>query len=204
MNNAAATCASVVALLTSPAGHCAATWYQATATGKTSIVVSDERASSGKQSVKFTDSPSAARPGQPHLYVKPTFLTKGKGLFSCDILLEEGAAACIQFRTQTSAARFPVGPTLMFRGGKILVSGRRDEAVSYTPNTWLSVRVVLHLDGSARYDLDVGVKGGAMHSFTDLPCQSPQFKQCGVIVIMSPGTKESAFYIDDLVLRALE
>ena len=204
MNKATTTCASVLALLIAPAGHCAASWYQATATGKTSIVVSDERASSGKQSLKFKDSPGARRPGQPHLYVKPTFLTRGRGLFSCDILLEEGAAACIQFRTQTSAAKFPVGPTLTFRGGKVLASGRRGEVMSYAPGTWLSVRVVLHLDGSARYDLEVGPKGGTMHKFTDLPCQSPQFRQCGVIVIMSPGKKESAFYIDNLVVRALE
>ena len=92
MNKAATIYASLVAFLIAPVTLCAATWYQATATGKTSIVVSDERASSGKQSLKFTD----------------------------------------------------------------------------------------------------------------LPCQSPQFKQCGVIVIMSPGTKESAFYIDNLVVRVLE
>jgi len=204
MNKAAVTCASLVALLASPAGHCAASWYLATATGNTAIVVSDEQAASGNQSLKFADGPSASRPGQPHLYVKPTFLTKGTGLFACDILLGEDAVAGIQFRTQTSAARFPVGPTLTFRAGKVMASGRRGAALSYAPGAWLSVRVVLHLDGSARYDLEVGPKGGAMHRFRDLPCQSPQFKQCGVIVIMSPGTKESAFHIDNLVVRALD
>jgi len=177
--------------------------YDVTATGNTSIVVTDEKAASGKQSLKFSDSPTAKRPGQPHLYVKPRFLTKGKGTFSCDILLEPNAAAAIQFRTQVSAAKFPVGPTVRFQAGKVTATGQGPVA-SYRPREWISVKVVLRLDGSARYDLEIGPKGRRMQRFAGLACQSPNFRQCGVIVIMSPGRAESAFYIDNLIVTGSE
>lgn len=193
-----------LALLVVLAGHvhAAAPAYKVSVGGKTSIAVTDEHAATGKQSLKFTDSATAPRVGHPVLYVKPEFRTSGKGLFSCDIMLEDGAAAVIQFRTQSNARLFPVGPTIAFRAGEVTATGK-PRAMSYAPGVWLTVRVVLHLDGSARYDLELGPKDGAMRQFTDLPCQSPKFEQCGVIVIMSPSQTDSAFYVDNLLVKGM-
>ena len=180
--------------------HAAAPAYRVSTGGETSIAVTDEHAATGKQSLKFTDSATAPRVGHPVLYVKPEFRTSGKGLFSCDIMLKDGAAAVIQFRTQSNARQFPVGPTIAFRNGQVTAAGK-PRAMAYTPGVWLTIRVTLHLDGSARYDLELGPKDGKMRRFTNLPCQSPKFMQCGVIVIMSPSQADSAFYVDNLVVK---
>lgn len=198
-------CLSSLALMVLLAAsvRAAAPAYIVAVGGKTSIVVTDEHAATGKQSLKFTDSATAPRVGHPVLYVKPQFRARGRAMFSCDIMLEKGAVAGIQFRTQSNARKFPVGPTITFRGGTVVATGKRN-AMAYSPGTWLTVRVVLHLDGSARYDLELGLRDGEMREFTDLPCQSPEFKQCGVIVIMSPGRAGSAFFVDNLLIKELD
>ncbi len=80
----------------------------------------------------------------------------------------------------------------------------RENVFQYEPGQWITVRVVLHLDGSALYDLEVGSEGGPTLTFEGIPCQDAAFKECGVIVVMSPGTKESAFYLDNLVVKPLK
>ncbi len=177
--------------------------YSISATGKTSIVVSDEKASTGRHSLKFTDGPTAARPGQPHLYIKPRFLKQGRGLFSCDLQLDKAASVGIQFRTQASAANFPVGPSIRLQGGRVIATGK-GEVFRYEPGRWVTVKVILRLDGSARYDLEIGTKGGKAVAFKNLVGPDDAFKECGVIVVMSPGTEESVFHLDNLVVEAVE
>lgn len=175
--------------------------YHLATCSKTAITVTDEKARSGRQCLKFSDHPEAKRQGFPYLYVTPSFLTAGCS-FSCALLLEPDATATIEFRSTPSARNSPVGPSLRFEGGCVVVPGR-DSVARLAPGEWVCVEVRFRF-GSGTFDLTLTPEGGASEALLGLPCRSPAFRQCTWIGIISPGKAESAFYIDDLVIAPLE
>ncbi len=172
--------------------------------GKTSILVTDETAASGRRSLKFTDGPAAPRPFQPYFFLRPRGLHSGVGVFAFAMRLEPGADVSVELREVENAREFPVGPSLRLSGrGELRVAGRAEPLAALPVNAWLGVELRFPLDGRGHYDLTLRVPGRAPRAFERLPCRSRGFWRCGWIGICGVGTAPAAFWVDNLSVRRL-
>ncbi len=92
-----------------------------------SIRVTDEMASEGVRSAKFTDRPGLSRTWQPHAYYRPNY-RKGVARVSFDVRLGEGAILWHEWRN--SGGTYDVGPSLhLIAGGELQANGETVGAV---------------------------------------------------------------------------
>ena len=166
---------------------------------KTSVTVTDERASSGTKSLKFADHPQAKRPGYPYLFMAPNFLKQG-ARFSCSLYLELDATAHLEFRSAPSARTAPVGPAIRFSREGVSVAGKR--VASMPTQTWVNVSVHFRF-GTGTFDLTVTPANDEPVALAGLPCRNADFRTCTWVGIISPGKTNAAFYLDDLELLPL-
>lgn len=165
-----------------------------------SILVTDEAAASGRQSLKFADAPGQRYSFNPHLWYSPNF-ADGKALGSFDLLMLPGALGHFEWRDY-SGGQYRVGPSLTVADdGAILSQGK---PIGSAPlGQWLHVEFECRLgdDASGTWLLRYGPLGGPMEE-VELPCD-PKFRRLEWSGFIANATVDAVFYVDNVVIEAV-
>jgi hypothetical protein len=162
-----------------------------------SIRVSDERAASGKRSLKITDSKSLKPTWQPHFYYTP-HLTSGTVRASFDAWLAPEAQFFTEWR-DSSAYPQNVGPSICFNGNGWVSTGGKSLA-RMPANAWFHVEIeaTLSKDGPRTFKLTLTPSGGAPQVFSDLPISGANFHEIHWLGFSSTAAADTTFFLDNL------
>ncbi|MCX7427182.1 MAG: hypothetical protein NTW96_16340, partial [Planctomycetia bacterium] len=159
------------------------------------ILVTGELASSGKQSLKFTDAPGQKYGFNPHIWYSP-HLTAGTVRGSFDARIEPGAVGYFAWRDYEGGA-YRVGPSLRIEGdGKLLAGDRQLGKVPLSQ--WLRIEITCGLGDTAngKWTLRYGPIGGKQTE-AELTCD-PNFRKLDWVGFVADATVAAVFYVDNL------
>lgn len=171
--------------------------YDLRSKGRTSIEISDETASSGRHSLKFSDAPMDPS-FMPMLVIKPAIA--GPVAFACDLKIERGASVWLDIRTQENRREFPVGPSLRFDSATGSITAGRANIGTFPVGAWFTVEIDLPFNDDDAYAMRV-LRGGQTEISRTLPFESPDFVKCGWIGVIGLGNETTSFFIDNLRVR---
>jgi len=171
-----------------------------------SIRVTDEQAATGQRSLKFTDVPSLESDWRPQMSYLPYF-TEGTVHLSFDLWLEPGAIVWMEWldMAEWGVAGRKVGPKLeVDEAGQLKASG--SPLMTVPLGQWFHVEIVCSLGQQATgfYDLTVTIPGQKPTMFTWFPCGDWKFQILRRVVLVSQATQSTAFYLDNIKLKAVE
>jgi hypothetical protein len=164
-----------------------------------SILVTEEVAAAGKQSLKFTDAPGQKYSFNPHLWYSP-HLAKGPVRGSFDVRIESGAVGHFEWREYSGSA-YRVGPSVRIEGDGTLLSGGKP--IGRVPlGSWLHIEIACGLGDAASgtWTLRYGSLGGEATQL-ELPCD-PRFRKLDWVGFIADATVAAAFYVDNVTIAA--
>lgn len=168
-----------------------------------SIRVSEERAASGKRSLKATDAKGLEPSWQPHFFYQP-HLVQGRVRQSFDLKLQPGVLLFTEWRDEKS---YPacIGPSVTFDGAGRITAGGRLLATVPT-DRWIHVEIEAPLGKNAarKYTLTVVAPGGTRHVFADLPMSGKDFQELHWLGFVSTAAADTAFYLDNLRIQRVD
>jgi len=165
--------------------------------GTATIRITDEAASGGGRSLKFTDAPGLDQPWNPHIFYSP-HQTQGLATCSFDLRLEPGADMWHEWRD--SANPYRVGPSLGVDPEGRLTAAK--QPVMQLPHSqWVHFEITCDLGEQADgiWNLTVTVPGQAAQAFEKLPCD-PKCRELQWLGFISNATDAAVFYLDNLKL----
>jgi hypothetical protein len=184
-----------------PLGAPADIAYTNGATAAATIRVTDEQASDGKRSLKFTDAPGLDQPWNPHIFYSPS---QTEGLATCSFDLRLGQGAIVWHEWRDAASPYRTGPSLGINAAgevttrdKKLLTVPRDQWVHFEITTGLGKKA----DGT--WSLTVTVPGQQPQRFDRLPCD-PKCKQLMWMGFVSNATETTVLYLDNLKLHVVK
>jgi hypothetical protein len=165
-----------------------------------SIRVSNERASSGKQSLKITDSKALQPSWQPHFFYEPHY-TSGVARLAFDVWFATNAQFFVEWR---DAADYPknVGPSVLFDGnGNVSAAGKTLGRVP--AESWVHVEIEAALGKNAprAFSLRLKPANGPPQSFQELPISGSGFRELHWLGFSSTATADTAFFLDNISLK---
>ena len=163
------------------------------------LVVTDETAAGGRQSLKFADAPKQKYPWHPHIFYR-TALRQGTACLAFDLRLEKGALFGCEWRSNETP--YQVGPSLRVEQDGSLVAGNR-ELTALPLGEWVHVEISYRLGDTStgHYDLTVTPAGQPLRQFKELQAPSRPAKEVMWIGFMSLAEVETVYYLDNLALR---
>lgn len=171
---------------------------------KALVRVTTEQASSGKQSLKFTDQPGLQHTYNPHLAFKPSFVT-GIVHASFDLRVEPGAVMQHEWRDWPSGEPLRPGPSLWIdRDGTLKVHGK--PLLKLPHSQWIHVEIACGVgpQRTGTWDLTIRLPSQRQPKrFTHLSCD-PKFDAVTWVGFIAQGTETAAFYVDNVRLETCE
>ena len=169
------------------------------------IAVSDERASSGAQSLKFVDTAEAPIYYHPHMYYSPRLIGDMRLRMTFDLYREPGAMLWTEWRNTPGYAK--LGPCLYIEAdGHLLFQERRPSEVYLPDGRWLHFQIEAGLGAlaDAQWSLRITNEAGEV-LFEDpaLPCD-PEFKRILWLGFVSNGMAPAVMYLDNIVMTKVE
>ena len=162
-----------------------------------SIAVSAERAATGKQSLKITDSRTLKPSWEPHFYYEPRFKT-GVARQSFDVWMATNAQFFTEWR-DTAGYPMNVGPSVRFDGdGRVTAGGK---VLARLPvQTWIHVEIEAPLGKQAArvFKLTLKPEGGREQVLADLPVSGNEFHELHWAGFSSTAVDDAVFYLDNL------
>jgi len=162
------------------------------------VAVTDETAVSGKHSLKVAEHPGVKLGFVPYI-TYPLEMDEGTLHGGFSLKLEQGADFVYEWRDDPY--QYNLGPNLhVAPDGWLAANGKR--LVQVPLDKWLRFDVICPLGDHATgtYDLKLQVENEPVQDFADVAC-SDKFKYLNCIVVMSVGTDEGSFYLDDMEFR---
>jgi hypothetical protein len=173
------------------------------ATADADILVSDDRAASGRHSLKVTDSAEDRPEYQPHMVYGFTdvVLERGEGLLAFDLWRGPDSELLVEWRD--GSFRWRVGPSLRVAGDGALRTGDRMHA-DLPAGTWLhfEIRSVVGHESDGRWSLRVESDGQVLVDIPDLTCD-PDFDMLTWLGFCSTARRETVFYLDNLRIEEI-
>lgn len=163
-----------------------------------SICVTGETATSGRQSLKFTDAPGMKNVFDPHLYYTPRFC-KGTAHLAFDVRVEPGAIVGHEWRD--AAEPYHIGPSLLVDAqGRLAAAGK--PLCQLPHGKWIHFEFTCALGSQAhgKYDLSVTLPGQSPQKFS-LPCDSAKFSRLEWLGFMALANEKAVFYLDNVRLK---
>jgi hypothetical protein len=163
-----------------------------------SILVTDETAATGRQSLKITDAPGLKYLWQPHLFAKMDY-HQGRIQNNFALRLEPRADVSFEWR-DWSHSEYQTGPQFAIREGKLKVGDK--DLLELLQSQWLHFEIATSL-GSAdtgKWALKVTIPGQAPHEWKNLPYGSPKFKTLTWIGFSSNANDKTVFFLDDFMV----
>ncbi|HPC15151.1 MAG TPA: right-handed parallel beta-helix repeat-containing protein [Candidatus Hydrogenedentes bacterium] len=170
------------------------------AEGKASIRVTEETAAGGSKSLKVTDSDGPQEAWQPEFCYIPR-LKQGRIVCSFDLRMEPGVS--FQFDWRSDQTFRHIGPRVMFNGNGEVSVGDDPKVLTQIPHSeWIHIEVDCALGKEASlpatYTLSIAIPGQETQRFENVPCIYRMFRSIERMWFMSPGTKEGAYYLDNI------
>ena len=189
-----------------PVGMMPKLWGVAGASGTAGAGVTEELAASGQRSLKITDQAGLGRSFYPYLTRRAT-ATRGPVVLDLDFRQgDKGGEACLEFRDYQDQApdAFGVGPSLTIEpDGKLVVGGKT--LAELPAGQWSHLKIAFSLGEGAAKEYELTVTPGAGPALTvKLPFVQPGFKVMTDLYVISNGTTEAAFYLDNVKLQVQE
>ena len=161
------------------------------------IRVTDETAARGNQSLKFTDGPGAARPFYPYLIYQPGF-DRGRVTVGFYLRLEAGCRVGVDLRDYF-AGGFANGVSLGFDdAGNVRAGDRRLATVPVGEWFRVVIRLGVGPDNTGEYSVSITPPDGETIEAADLPLADERFEVLDWVGIISHGTEEAVFYVDEV------
>jgi hypothetical protein len=167
-----------------------------------SIAVSDDRAASGRRSLKVKDSRTLEPSWQPHFYYEP-HIAKGAVRQSFDVWLDPQAEFFTEWR-DTAAYPANVGPSVGFAGGKVSVGGKT--LATLPTGQWIHVQIDGHVGKGAprTFKLTLTVPGQSPQVFDNLAVGGSQFAALEWLGFSSTAAADTVFYLDNVKITRIE
>ena len=166
--------------------------------GGAAIVVTDETAGEGKQSVKLVDAAGLRNVWQPHM-AWPVYYPSGTVTCAFWLRVEKASILDLEWRDHQSGSPYRVGARLRIQDGRLRLEGGQtldlpmDQWVRYVITGTLGVE-----DG--KWSLAVILPGQETKTFADLPYQHEGFRQLTWFGLMSNANATTTSYIDGVSL----
>ncbi len=164
------------------------------------IRVADDRAASGKHSLKFTDTTGLSAAHNPLLQYRPRLI---KGVARASFVARTEPGAILWHEWRDAASPYHAGPSFRVEadGG---VTADRKKLASVPHGQWTRFEIACGLgeQASGTWCLTVTPAGGAPQKFEGLPLRSKDFKRLQWFGFISMATNQAAFYVDDIRLEA--
>ena len=159
--------------------------------------MTEEKAASGKRSLKITDAPGLKAVFNPHFYFHPGHQD---GITTCtyDIYLEPGVIFNHEWRD--SSAPYKTGPALWIQGGKLTAAGKQ---LTIPNNTWvhLEIKAGLGAKSTGTWELTVSIPGQSPQKFTGLKSINADWKSLTWLGFVSNSQVKTIYYLDNLELQ---
>jgi len=163
------------------------------------LAVSAEAASSGKRSLKVTDSPDFEHGYNPHFFYVPHH-REGITKFAFDMRIEPGTVMYQEWRDDANP--YNVGPTVSVSGGKLHVNGQ--PPLDLPVGQWVHFEIAAGLgpQSTGTWDLAVTLPGQPPKTFKGLANGKPDWKKLDWLGFSSSATHATVFYLDNLELTS--
>jgi hypothetical protein len=153
-----------------------------------------------KRSLKAQDKPGLPHSYDPVLQIDPRW-TGGSFRVAFDLMAREGADGFFEMRTK--GGEFAAGPYLRWENGKLVANHSASLPLAdLAAGEWLRIEIAA-TTGAGRYAVTVTRADGGKVEFKDLPCK-PTWHEASELLFSGIGTKDSAFFIDNLSLVPLD
>lgn len=162
-----------------------------------SVSVTDERAATGKQSLKVVDAPGLSQAFNPHFYFTPGHTA---GTTRCAFHLQLGPGAVFYHEWRDDARPYRVGPSVWIRNGELSVRGKK--LMDLPADTWVRLEISAALgDAPSRtWELSVTLPERSEQRFSGLAHGSPDWTRLSWLGFVSNATEHSVLYLDNLEL----
>jgi hypothetical protein len=164
-----------------------------------SIVVTDETAAVGKQSVKLIDAAGLRNTWEPHLVWNVNYVT---GTAHCGFWLRVEKASLVDFewRDTKNVSPYGVGARLRIQNCRLRLENGQELALP--EHQWVRFALTGQLGReNGTWSMAVGLPNGEQKSFTDLPYQHKGFRHLTWFGLMSSANASTTCYLDDVELR---
>lgn len=160
------------------------------------IVVTDETAAGGKQSVKIVDAEGLRAAYNPHYVFRGMNYAEGRVYNSFDLRTEPGVYLNFEWRDYTTKSPYLIGPRFAVRDGKLELPGGIKE--DFASGEWHNFEIIADLSeaSGSRWTLRVTSSTGDPRVWRDLPFANPECFKVNWIGLMSNATKKTVFYLD--------
>jgi len=160
------------------------------------IGVTDDKAASGKRSLKIVDAEGLKYQFNPHFYFTPNHR---QGISRCafDFLFESGVEFFHEWRDNASPYR--TGPSFWIRHGRLVVNGQ--EILTLPEGVWIHFEVTAALgsNSTGTWELTVTLPDQPPKIFTGLKC-NPEWRQLDWLGFVSNANRKTTYYLDNLSL----
>ncbi|NUQ61091.1 MAG: right-handed parallel beta-helix repeat-containing protein [Pirellulales bacterium] len=169
------------------------------------VQATEETASRGKKSLKFTKGEGMTYSWQPHAYRSSRPHREGTIRFACDVFnsADRPAECFLALRDyRPGHGEYREGPSLTFRAdGALLAAGK--ELTRLPLGQWVHLEIRLDLGRgeaatSPTYRLAVTVPGRQEQVFDAVPCLHTQFGHLAWFGVSSMGGPGSVFFVDEI------
>ncbi|MFO7936077.1 MAG: right-handed parallel beta-helix repeat-containing protein [Kiritimatiellia bacterium] len=168
------------------------------------IVITDETASEGKQSLKFVDAEGLKHRFNPHYVIRNINYSEGRACNSFDLRIEPGAYLSFEWRDYKDNNPYKTGPKFVVNNGKLILPGGINE--KFPLGKWVKFEISAQMsekDGSS-WSLKVIGSDDKPRSWNNLPFASKDSFKVDWIGFMSNAEKETVFYLDNFSMRKMD
>ncbi len=164
------------------------------------ITITDEAASSGKQSIKITDAPGLRQSFNPHLVYGGVNYESGSIMNTFSLRVDPGAFVQFEWRDY-SGSDYRTGPRFHIRDGMLQLDGK--PGLEIPTGKWLKFEIATALGEGSKGDwaLRLTMPGQPPRVFRGLPYAQPEFKKLTWVGFVSAADAKTVFYLDDFTLR---
>jgi hypothetical protein len=159
------------------------------------LVVANDQASAGRQSLRLTDGPDVEPTFEPHFYYT-TNVEHGVTRVAFDVRAEPAYKLTHEWRDD--AIPYRTGPKLDFENGAVRANGRK--LADFPANTWVHVEVTAKIDGDATWSAVLTPAGGEPQRFDGLKYDKPDMKELKWIGWASNGREIAKCWLDEIAI----
>lgn len=170
-----------------------------------SVLIANDHASGGRQSLKFTDAPDQKNTWTPHLYYKTAY-TQGVVRLTWEMrnAPEAPATFSMDLRQYDTGAAYRTGPAVAVAAdGTVRASGQEIGKLPVGVWAHVSVEMILGPTAPARYQLTFTIPG-QVPIVRELPYVDPAFRRIDWLGFSSLSTQAAVYHIDNLMLGTEE
>jgi hypothetical protein len=166
------------------------------------LAITDEKAATGKHSLKFVDAAGLPQASMPHFYFQPNLGDSVRVRFSFDLYREPGAMLYAEWRDYHGPRQ--VGPALRIQPDGKLLLGLAPAGCTIPDRAWVHIEMT---DGLGRladglWDLKITTKDQTLFERKGVTCDR-DFASIQWLGIVSFGNASCVFYVDNVKLETL-